>query len=114
MAGAAQGDCAARDASGGPSGPRHPAGIGQFGAIQAVAPSFGVELSPVDVRDADEIERGVTAFARSANGGLIVTSSSLGASSSRSDHRACGTAPIARGLLGARLRHRRRLDLLWA
>ena len=51
------------------------AGIGQFGAIQAVAPSFGVEVSPVNVRDAGEIERAVTAFARGANGGLIVTAS---------------------------------------
>ena len=51
------------------------AGIGQFGAIQAVAPSFGVEVSPVDVRDAGEIERAVTAFARASNGGLIVTAS---------------------------------------
>ena len=40
-----------------------------------MAPSFGVELSPVDVRDAPEIERAVTAFARSGNGGLIVTAS---------------------------------------
>ena len=40
-------------------------GIGQFAAVQAVAPSLGVELSPVDVRDAAEIERAVTAFARS-------------------------------------------------
>ena len=39
-------------------------GIGQFGAIQIVAPSFGVELSPIDVRDAGEIERAVAAFAR--------------------------------------------------
>jgi putative tryptophan/tyrosine transport system substrate-binding protein len=53
-------------------------GIGQFGAIQSVAPSLGVELSPVNVRDAGEIERGVTAFARTSNGGLIVTSSALG------------------------------------
>src|ERR1700704_4996690 len=52
-------------------------GIGQFGAIQAVAPSLGVELSPVDVRDASEIERAVTSFARSGNGGLIVTASPL-------------------------------------
>jgi putative ABC transport system substrate-binding protein len=52
-------------------------GIGQFGAVQAVAPSLGVELSPVDVRDAPEIERAVTAFARSGNGGLIVTASPL-------------------------------------
>jgi putative ABC transport system substrate-binding protein len=52
-------------------------GIGQFGAVQAVAPSLGVELSPVDVRDAPEIERAITAFARSGNGGLIVTASPL-------------------------------------
>jgi ABC-type uncharacterized transport system substrate-binding protein len=53
------------------------AGIGQFAAIQAAAPSFGVELRPINVRDADEIERAVTSFARSANGGLIVTGSGL-------------------------------------
>jgi len=56
------------------------AGIGQFAAIQAMAPpSFGVELSPIDVRDADEIERDVVAFARESNGGLIVTGSSAAA-----------------------------------
>jgi len=53
------------------------AGIGQFGAIQAVAPSLGVEVSPVNVRDAGEIERAVTAFARASNGGVIVTGSAL-------------------------------------
>src|SRR5262245_47095357 len=53
------------------------AGAGQFGAIQSAAPSFGVELSPIGVRDAAEIERAVTTFARSANGGLIVTPSAL-------------------------------------
>ena len=53
------------------------AGAGLFGAIQSVAPSFGVELSPVGVRAAGDIERAVTTFARSANGGLIVTSSAL-------------------------------------
>jgi putative ABC transport system substrate-binding protein len=53
------------------------AGIGQFGAIQSVAPSFGVEVSPVSVRDAGEIERAIGAFARSPNGGLIVTASAL-------------------------------------
>jgi putative ABC transport system substrate-binding protein len=52
-------------------------GTGQFGAIQSVAPSVGVEVSPVNVRDAPEIERAVTAFARSSNGGLIVTASAL-------------------------------------
>ena len=55
--------------------PAMTAGIGQFAAIQSVAPSLGVELRPVDVRDAGEIERGVTAFARGSNGGLIVASS---------------------------------------
>jgi putative tryptophan/tyrosine transport system substrate-binding protein len=53
-------------------------GIGQFGAAQAAAPSLGMELTPVDVRDAPEIERAVTAFARFGNnGGLIVTPSAL-------------------------------------
>lgn len=53
------------------------AGIGQFAVIQAVAPSLGMEVRAVKVRDAPEIERGVAAFARSANGGLIVTASAL-------------------------------------
>jgi hypothetical protein len=53
-------------------------GIGQFAGVQAVAPSLGVELTPVDVHDAREIERAVTAFARStSNGGLSVTASAL-------------------------------------
>ena len=50
-------------------------GPAQLSAIQAAAPSFGVELSAVGVRDAGEIERTVAAFARSSNGGLIVTAS---------------------------------------
>jgi len=49
-------------------------GIGQFGAIQAVAPSLRVELTPIDVRDG-EIEQAIAAFARGSNGGLIVTAS---------------------------------------
>jgi len=53
------------------------AGLGSWGAIQSVAPSLGVELRPLGVRDAGEIERVVTAFARSSNGGLIVTGSAL-------------------------------------
>ena len=52
-------------------------GIGQFAAIQSAAPSVGVEVSAISVRDAAEIDRAVTAFARTANGGLIVTSSAL-------------------------------------
>jgi putative tryptophan/tyrosine transport system substrate-binding protein len=53
------------------------AGIGQLGAIQSVAPSFGVELRPVNVRDAGEIERAVEGFARESNSGLIVLSGAL-------------------------------------
>jgi putative ABC transport system substrate-binding protein len=49
-----------------------PAQMDQLGAIQSAALSLGMELRPVDARDADEIERAVTAFARSPNGGLIV------------------------------------------
>jgi putative tryptophan/tyrosine transport system substrate-binding protein len=52
-------------------------GIGLWGAIQSVSPSFGVELRPADVREAGEIERALTAFAGSPNGGLIVTASAL-------------------------------------
>jgi len=54
--------------------PTSAAGIGQFSAIQSAAQSLGVNLTPVSVRDAGEIERGVAAFARSDKGGLIVTS----------------------------------------
>jgi putative tryptophan/tyrosine transport system substrate-binding protein len=55
--------------------PDSPAGIGMFSAIQAAARPLGVEVNPVSVRDAGEIERGVAAFARAGNGGLIVTPS---------------------------------------
>jgi ABC-type uncharacterized transport system substrate-binding protein len=51
------------------------AGIGQFAAIQSAAPSLGVELEPIDVRDAGEIERAVTAFARGPDRALIVPAS---------------------------------------
>jgi putative ABC transport system substrate-binding protein len=71
-------------------------GIGQFGAVQAVAPSLGVEVSPVDVRDAGEIERAVTAFGRELNGGLIVTASGLALS-----HRQLISALAARHRLPA-------------
>src|SRR5450830_7834 len=53
------------------------AGAGQFGAIQSVTPSFGVEVSPISARDAPEIERAIAAFAHSSNGGLVVTQSAL-------------------------------------
>ena len=57
--------------------PATPTGIGQFAVIQYVAPSVGVNVSQVNLRDAGEIERGVAAFARSSNGGLIVAASAL-------------------------------------
>jgi putative ABC transport system substrate-binding protein len=53
----------------------NPAGIAQFGAIRATGSSLGVDVSPIDVRNASEIERDVAAFARSPNSGLIVTGS---------------------------------------
>jgi putative ABC transport system substrate-binding protein len=55
--------------------PSNPAGTGQWGAIQSVASSLGVEMSPIDVREVGEIEHTVAAFAQRSNGGLIVTSS---------------------------------------
>jgi putative ABC transport system substrate-binding protein len=57
--------------------PTNPTGIGLLGALQSVAPSFGVELLPLGVRDAGEIERAITEFARGSNDGLIVTPTSL-------------------------------------
>jgi putative ABC transport system substrate-binding protein len=59
--------------------PAIPSGIGQFGVIQAVAASSGVEVNPVNVREAAEIERAVAAFASAPNSGLIVTASGLAA-----------------------------------
>ena len=89
-------------------------GIGQFGAIQSAAPSLRMEVSPVNVRDAGEIERdhrGLRAFLewRSDRDG-----EPGGVASSRSDRHAGGPAPIARGLRLPLLRHRRRPDLLRA
>jgi len=53
------------------------AGIGVFAVIQSVAPSLGLEVSPINMSDATEIERGILDFAREANGGLIVSASAL-------------------------------------
>jgi ABC-type uncharacterized transport system substrate-binding protein len=83
--------------------PATASGAGLYGAIQSVAPSFGVDLSPVNIRDAVEIERIVTAFARTSNGGLIVPGS--------------GRLPAGTncpGLFRALLRCRRRPHLIWA
>jgi putative ABC transport system substrate-binding protein len=53
--------------------PGNASGIGQFAVIQAMAPALSIEVMPINVRDALEIERAVAAFARVANGGLIHT-----------------------------------------
>jgi putative tryptophan/tyrosine transport system substrate-binding protein len=57
--------------------PETASGVGQLGAIQGAAPTFGIEVSPIDARDAAVIERAVGAFARGSKGGLIVTTSRL-------------------------------------
>ena len=93
--------------------PGNPVAGGLLGAIQAVAPSFGVEVSPIGVRDAPEIERAVAAFARSERRPDRVRRP-VGAASPRADHHARGPAQVARGLLRSPSRRRRRLDLLWA
>ena len=76
--------------------PATAAGMGQFGAIQSVATSFGVELRPVNARDPGEIERAITNFAVESNGGLIVTANPLAAL-----HRGLITALAARHKLPA-------------
>jgi putative ABC transport system substrate-binding protein len=65
--------------------PSLPSGSGQLGAIQAVAPLLGVEVTPIDVRDGAEVEHVLTEFARSANGGMIVGSSGVGSTLRRRD-----------------------------
>ena len=54
-------------------------GIGQFAVIQATAPSVGIEVSPIDLREPNQIERAIASFAQSPNGGLIVAASGVGA-----------------------------------
>jgi len=57
--------------------PTIPAGIGQFAVIQSVAPSLGLDVRPINVRNTSETERAIAAFASQPNGGLIVTASAL-------------------------------------
>ena len=75
------------------------AGIGQWGAIQAVAPSLGFEIFPVDVRDAGELERAFAGLARTTNSGLIVTGSFTAVAQRDRIHRAGGAPQGARDLL---------------
>ena len=89
-------------------------GIGQFGAIQSAAPSLGMEASPVNVRDAGEIERDHHGFRAFLEWRRDRDGEPGGVASSRSDRHAGGAAPIARDLRLPVLRHRRRPDLLRA
>jgi putative ABC transport system substrate-binding protein len=59
--------------------PTFAAGIGQFAVIQAVAPSVGIEVSPIDLQEPNQIERAIATFAQSPNGGIILTASGIGA-----------------------------------
>ena len=90
-----------------------PGGSGQLGAIQAATSSFRVELKAFDVRDAATIERGLSAFAREPNGGLIVLTSLGYVNSSRTDHRPCGTVSTASNLPIPLFCEERRFSLLW-
>ena len=90
-------------------------GIGQFAAIQAMAsPSLGVELSPIDVRDGGKIERDIVALAREFEWRPDRDGKFGGGGPSRTNHHACGSAPVACGLPLPLLRHQRRTDLLRA
>ena len=86
-------------------------GVGQFAAIQAVAPSLGVEAVAVNVRDPNEIERTITEFGRTANGGDC-DRKRVGDGSSRADRDAGGSAQTPGGLLESRAGRRWRPDIL--
>jgi ABC-type uncharacterized transport system substrate-binding protein len=58
--------------------PATPAGIGQFAVIQSVAPSVGIEVSPIELREPDQIESAIARFAQRSNGGIIMTASGIG------------------------------------
>ncbi|MFL6971597.1 MAG: ABC transporter substrate-binding protein [Xanthobacteraceae bacterium] len=89
-------------------------GIGQFGAIQAVAPSLGLEVIPLNMREGGEIEARPRGFCALRGWRADRDGEPVGVSSSQSDHHARGPTQAARGLHRTFLRHRRRPDLLWA
>jgi putative tryptophan/tyrosine transport system substrate-binding protein len=90
------------------------AGPAQFGAAQTVAPSLGMELRPVDTRDAGEIERAITAFARGVEQRPACNRELVGDITSRTDHWPCSSVSITCCLFYSLFRHCRRPDLLWA
>src|SRR5262249_17255057 len=95
-----------------PGGAAIAAAIGQWTMIQAVAQSFGAELKLINLQEANEIERGVTAFARSPNGGLIVGECGV-ADAPRVDHHSCGATSTAHGLSLSRVRQSWWIDHVW-
>ena len=91
-----------------------PSGVGQFGAIQTAAESLRVEVSAAGSRDKEEIEHALVAFARLANGGLIVTASALGGGASRTDHHSRSAAQNTCGIPLPVLREQRWAHVLRA
>ena len=94
--------------------PANPSGAGQFGAIQAVAQSLGVEASPINMRDASKIESDMNDFAQKPNGGLIVTPSSLAFLHRQLIVALAARLRFARNLPVPLVRQQRRPDLLRA
>lgn len=85
--------------------PSNPSGTGQFGAIQAVASSFGVEVSPLGLHDAGEIEHGLNEFARTPNGVRDRNAQLVGNRPSRLDYRLDGAIEAASDLSVSLFRH---------
>ena len=88
-------------------------GLAQLGVIQAIAPPLRIEVNPVNLRDAGEIECAVVALARIPNGGLILTGQRGRDTASRLDHHGSGPPQAACGLLGTLLRHCWWPHVLW-
>src|SRR5262249_7140311 len=86
-------------------------GIAFLAAIQAVAPALGVELTPIGIRDAVDVERAVTAFARGSTDGMIVPPSTVALA--RTDRHGGSAAPTTRSLWIPLHGRRRWPDLLW-
>jgi putative ABC transport system substrate-binding protein len=93
--------------------PATPQGIGQFSAIQSLAPSLGLEVTPLNARDAGDIERAIAALDRNPNTGLIVTGSNLAIVHRDLIITLAARIQVARSLSPGLLRHRRRVDFLW-
>ena len=94
--------------------PANPAGIAEFVAIRSAAQPLGVEVSPINVQDAGEIERAVAGLWPVCEWRLDLDVKRVGVGLSRSDHRARGPVQATCGLGQSVQRHRRRLDLLRA